>query len=39
VHLLRQFLGDMPETEGIEFLLKQMARSKTNREFFEQMTR
>ncbi len=39
VRLLRQFLGDMPETEGIEFLLKQMSRSKTNREFFEQMTR
>jgi transcription termination factor Rho len=37
VYLLRQFLGDMPEVEGIEFLLKQMARSKNNREFFQQM--
>ena len=37
VYLLRQFLGDMPEVEGIEFLLKQMGRSKNNREFFQQM--
>jgi transcription termination factor Rho len=37
VYLLRQFLGDMPEVEAIEFLLKQMARSKNNREFFQQM--
>jgi transcription termination factor Rho len=37
VYLLRQFLGDMPEVEGIDFLLKQMARSKNNREFFQQM--
>jgi transcription termination factor Rho len=37
VYLLRQFLGDMPEVESIEFLLKQMARSKNNREFFQQM--
>ena len=37
VYLLRNFLGDMPETEAIEFLLKQMARSKNNREFFQQM--
>jgi transcription termination factor Rho len=37
VFLLRQFLGDMPSTEAIEFLLKQMARSKTNREFFQLM--
>jgi transcription termination factor Rho len=37
VHLLRQFLGDMPEIEGIEFLLKQMARSNNNREFFQHM--
>ena len=28
VFLLRNFLGDMPETEAIEFLLKQMNRSK-----------
>jgi transcription termination factor Rho len=37
VFLLRNFLGDMPEVEAIEFLLKQMSRSKTNREFFQQM--
>jgi len=37
VYLLRNFLGDMPDTEAIEFLLKQMARSKNNREFFQQM--
>jgi len=37
VFLLRNFLGDMPEIEGIEFLLKQMSRSKNNREFFQQM--
>ena len=37
VYLLRQFLGDMPEAEAIEFLLKQMNRSKNNREFFQQM--
>ena len=27
----------MPEPEAIEFLLKQMSRSKTNKEFFVQM--
>jgi len=37
VFLLRNFLGDMPEVEGIEFLLKQMSRSKNNKEFFQQM--
>jgi transcription termination factor Rho len=37
VFLLRSFLGDMPEVEAIEFLLKQMSRSKNNREFFQQM--
>jgi transcription termination factor Rho len=37
VFLLRNFLGDMPEIEAIEFLLKQMSRSKNNREFFQQM--
>ena len=30
-------LGDMPAPEAIDFLLKQMQRSKTNREFFQQM--
>jgi transcription termination factor Rho len=37
VFLLRSFLGDMPEVEAIEFLLKQMSRSKSNKEFFQQM--
>jgi transcription termination factor Rho len=37
VILLRQFLADMPETEAIEFLLRQMAKSKNNKEFFVQM--
>jgi len=37
VFLLRNFLGDMPEIEAIQFLLKQMSRSKNNREFFQQM--
>jgi len=37
VFLLRNFLSDMPEAEAMEFLLKQMARSKNNKEFFQQM--
>jgi transcription termination factor Rho len=37
VYLLRNFLGDMPEVEAIDFLLKQMSRSKSNKEFFQQM--
>ncbi len=37
VTLLRTFLADMPEADAIEFLLKQMSRSKDNREFFVQM--
>jgi transcription termination factor Rho len=37
VYLLRNFLSDMPETDAIEFLLKQMSRSRNNREFFQQM--
>jgi transcription termination factor Rho len=37
VYLLRNFLGDMPETDAIDFLLKQMNRSKNNQEFFKQM--
>jgi len=37
VYLLRNFLSEMPEVEAIEFLLKQMSRSKNNREFFQQM--
>jgi transcription termination factor Rho len=37
VYLLRNFLSEMPEVEAIEFLLKQMSRSRNNREFFQQM--
>jgi transcription termination factor Rho len=37
VYLLRNFLADMPEAEAMEFLLKQMGRSKNNKEFFQQM--
>jgi transcription termination factor Rho len=37
VYLLRTFLGDMPSDEAIIFLIKQLQRSKTNREFFVQM--
>jgi transcription termination factor Rho len=37
VFLLRNFLGDMPEIEAIEFLLKQMTKSKNNKTFFQQM--
>ena len=37
VFLLRNFLSDMPEAEQIEFLLKQMKRTKNNKEFFVQM--
>jgi transcription termination factor Rho len=35
--LLRQFLSDMPESEAIDFLLKQMSRTKNNAEFFKKM--
>ena len=37
VTLLRQFLSDMPEAEAVEFLLRQMKKSKNNAEFFQQM--
>jgi len=37
VFLLRNFLGDMPPDESIVFLLKQLMRSKNNKEFFVQM--
>jgi len=37
VYLLRNFLSDMPEVDAVEFLIKQMSRSKNNREFFQQM--
>ena len=37
VHLLRQFLADMPSVEAIEFLLERMKRADTNKEFFASM--
>ena len=37
VHLLRQFLADMPTVEAIEFLLERMKRADTNKEFFASM--
>jgi transcription termination factor Rho len=37
IYLLRNFLGDMPPDESIVFLLKQLMRSKNNKEFFVQM--
>jgi transcription termination factor Rho len=37
VFLLRQFLADLPEDEGIEFLVKRLARTTSNREFFTTM--
>ena len=37
VWLLRNFLGDMPNAEAIEFLLKRMLMTKDNKEFFVSM--
>ncbi len=37
VFLLRNFLADMPGPEAMEFLSKQMKRTKNNREFFTLM--
>jgi transcription termination factor Rho len=37
VFLIRHFLGDMPAEDAIVFLLKRMARTKNNDEFFEKM--
>ncbi|MFN8571734.1 MAG: transcription termination factor Rho [Gemmatimonadaceae bacterium] len=37
VFLLRTFLADMPPEDAIAFLIKQIQRSKTNREFFTLM--
>jgi transcription termination factor Rho len=38
VYLLRTFLGDMPSEESITFLIKQMKKTKNNKEFFQLMT-
>jgi transcription termination factor Rho len=37
VYLLRNFLGDMPASEAIEFLLSRMKRTETNQEFLDSM--
>ena len=37
VFLIRHFLGDMPAEDAILFLLKRMARTKNNDEFFAKM--
>ena len=37
VYLLRNFLGDMPASEAIEFLLSRMKRTETNEEFLTSM--
>jgi transcription termination factor Rho len=37
VYLLRNFLGDMPSSEAIEFLLSRMKRAETNQEFLDSM--
>jgi transcription termination factor Rho len=37
VYLLRNFLSDMPPAEAIQFLIKRLERTETNREFMESM--
>jgi len=39
VYLLRNFLGDMPAAEALDFLLERMKRTKTNREFLDSMAK
>ncbi len=39
VFLLRNFLGDMPSSEAIEFLLSRMKRTANNSEFLDAMAR
>jgi transcription termination factor Rho len=39
VYLLRNFLGDMPPAEALEFLLNRMKKTKNNREFLDSMTK
>ena len=37
VYLLRNFMGDMPASEAIEFLLSRMKRTESNKEFLDAM--
>jgi transcription termination factor Rho len=39
VYLLRNFLGDMPPAEALEFLLNRMKKTKNNREFLDSMAK
>jgi transcription termination factor Rho len=39
VYLLRNFLGDMPPAEALEFLLNRMKKTKTNKDFLDSMTK
>jgi transcription termination factor Rho len=39
VYLLRNFLGDMPPAEALEFLLNRMKKTKNNKDFLDSMTK
>ncbi len=39
VYLLRNFLGDMPGAEALEFLLDRMRRTESNQEFLDSMAK
>jgi transcription termination factor Rho len=39
IYLLRNFLGDMPPAEALEFLLNRMKKTKNNKEFLDSMTK
>jgi transcription termination factor Rho len=39
IYLLRNFLGDMPPAEALEFLLNRMKKTKTNKDFLDSMTK
>jgi transcription termination factor Rho len=39
VYLLRNFLGDMPPAEAIDFLLTRMKKTKTNKDFLDSMAK
>jgi transcription termination factor Rho len=39
VYLLRNFLGDMPAAEALDFLLERMRRVETNQDFLDSMAK
>jgi transcription termination factor Rho len=39
VYLLRNFLGDMPPAEAIDFLLNRMKKTKANKDFLDSMAK